>query len=284
MTEFTPITFENISLVEEYFKKDKSGFCDFTPFVLLMWQKMYKTEFAIGDSVLYLRYTMDGEKKYALLCDCLESSLAPLKELEENLTLTLVCENGLNRLDELGEKYTAETSEDWWDYVYLSENLASLSGKKYAGQRNHINKFETICSNWKYEKITSANICYIAEFFENIYTPTGNETHEYEANMLREYFKYFQNFPMLGGFVSSEGKIVSFALGEILSDTLFVHVEKADREVQGSYPIIVREFARANPSILINREEDMGIPGLRTSKKSYHPHMLLKKYNVKIGL
>lgn len=284
MTEFTPITFENISHVQEYFQKDRSGFCDFTPFVLLMWQKMYKTEFAVGDSVLYLRYTMDGERKYALLCDCLETALAPLKELEENLTLTLVCENGLSLLDALGEKYTAETNEDWWDYVYLHENLATLSGKKYAGQRNHINKFEALCPDWKYEEITLDNISHVAEFFETIYTPTGNETHDYEGEMLKDYFKRFRDFPMLGGFVSSGGKIVSFALGEILSDTLFVHVEKADRDVHGSYPIIVREFARANPSILINREEDMGIAGLRTSKQSYHPHTLLKKYNVKLGI
>ena len=77
MTDFEPITPQNIVKVQEYFKKDKSGFCDFTPFVLLMWQKMYKTEYAEGDSVLYLRYDMNGERRYALLCDCLEEALAP---------------------------------------------------------------------------------------------------------------------------------------------------------------------------------------------------------------
>ena len=100
--------------------------------------------------------------------------------------------------------------------------------------------------------------------------------------MVKKYLSDLSILPMLGGFVTAGGNIISFAIGEKLSDTLFVHVEKADRSVQGAYPIIVREFARANPALLINREEDMGILGLRTSKLSYHPTALLKKYNVVI--
>lgn len=280
MTNFTPITKENISFIQEYFKKDRSGFCDFTPFVLLMWQKMYKTEFAADDSVLYLRYEMDGKHRYAMLCDCVKTALAPLKELNDELGLTLVCENGIKALEELGEEFTVETDEGWWDYVYLHEDLANLKGKKYAGQRNHINKLESVHSDWKYEKITPDNAIYVAEFFDKIFSPTDDETHNFEGDMVKKYLSDFSALPMLGGFVSAGGKIISFALGEILSDTLFVHVEKADRGVQGAYPIIVREFARANPASFINREEDMGIPGLRTSKLSYHPHKFLKKHNV----
>jgi hypothetical protein len=282
MIEFTPITHENISKVEKYFLKDKSGFCDFTPFVLLMWQKMFKTEYAEGDSVLYLRYLMNGENYYALLCDRLGDALKPLKQLEEKLNLTLVCENGLTLLDSLGEKYEAHTDEGWWDYVYLHENLATLKGKKYAGQRNHINKLESVFPDWQYEKITPHNIEYVAEFFDSIYTPSGDETHDFEGEMVKRYLNGTQTLSMSGGFVRAGGRIISFAIGETLSDTLFVHIEKADRDIPGAYPIIVREFARANPALFINREEDMGIEGLRTSKKSYHPEFLLKKHNVYI--
>lgn len=282
MTDFEPITPQNIVKVQEYFKKDKSGFCDFTPFVLLMWQKMYKTEYAEGDSVLYLRYVMDNERRYALLCDCLEDALAPLKKLEKNLSLTLVCDRGLSLLEELGEDFTFETNEGWWDYVYSHKALSTLTGKKYAGQRNHINKLEANFPDWKYEQITTDNAPYVAEFFNKIYTPTGDETHDFEGEMVKKYLSDISILPMLGGFVTAGGNIISFAIGEKLSDTLFVHVEKADRNVQGAYPIIVREFARANPALLINREEDMGILGLRTSKLSYHPTALLKKYNVVI--
>ncbi|MBQ9976246.1 MAG: DUF2156 domain-containing protein [Clostridia bacterium] len=282
MTEFKPITYENIREVEAYFHKDKSGFCDFTPFVLLMWQKMFKTEYAKGDSVLYLRYRMNGKNYYALLCERVEDALAPLKELEPVLNLTLVCDNGLRLLEGIEKNITAETDEGWWDYVYSHESLATLKGKKYAGQRNHINKFEALCPDWKYERINADNIGYVAEFFDKIYEPTGDETHDFEGEMVKEYLNNFSSLPMLGGFVTAGGKITSFAIGEILSDTLFVHVEKADREIHGSYPIIVREFARDNPANLVNREEDMGIEGLRTSKLSYHPERLLKKYNVEI--
>ncbi len=283
MTSFTPITLENITKVQEYFKKDRSGFCDFTPFVLLMWQRMYKTEYAEGDSVLYLRYDMGEGYRYAILCDCLDTALEDLKTIEPNLSLTLVCDRGISLLREMGEKFTYDTDEGWWDYVYSHDSLASLAGKKYAGQRNHINKLYTAFPDWKYEEITPDNVPYVAEFFEKIYTPTGDATHDFEGQMVKEYLSNISMLPMLGGFVTAGGNIISFALGEILSDTLYVHVEKADRDVQGAYPIIVREFARANPALLINREEDMGIAGLRTSKLSYHPTALLKKYNVTIN-
>ena len=90
---------------------------------------------------------------------------------------------------------------------------------------------------------------------------------------------------MVGGLLKTEGKIIGLSIGEILGDTLFVHVEKSLREVQGAYPLLVREFAKcfaADSVNFINREEDDGNEGLRTSKMSYHPVKLLEKYLVTV--
>lgn len=84
-----------------------------------------------------------------------------------------------------------------------------------------------------------------------------------------------------GGFIEVDGAIVAMAVGEIFNDTLCVHIEKADREYAGSYPMIVKEFASHNVTEdirYINREDDVGDEGLRTSKLSYHPIRLLDKY------
>ena len=92
-------------------------------------------------------------------------------------------------------------------------------------------------------------------------------------------------YGMVGGLLKTEGKIIGLSIGEILGDTLFVHVEKSLREVQGAYPLLVREFAKCFVSDgvnFINREEDDGNEGLRTSKLSYHPVKLLEKFLVTV--
>ena len=88
----------------------------------------------------------------------------------------------------------------------------------------------------------------------------------------------------MGGLIKADGKVVAFAFGEKVGDTLFVHIEKAKKDVQGAYQMIVKEFALHNPAPYINREEDMGIEGLRRSKESYHPIEKLKKYSLTVHI
>ena len=91
----------------------------------------------------------------------------------------------------------------------------------------------------------------------------------------------FEAYGLFGGLLKTDGRTVGLSIGEILGDTLFVHVEKSLKDVNGAYPMLVREFARAFAGEgvnYINREEDDGNEGLRTSKLSYHPVKLLEKY------
>ena len=90
---------------------------------------------------------------------------------------------------------------------------------------------------------------------------------------------------LLGGVLLVEGRIVGFSLGEIIGDTLFTHIEKADRDYEGCYQMLVAQFAQqfAGEGVaFINREDDTGDLGLRTSKLSYHPVALLEKYTVTV--
>lgn len=280
MNAFSPITLENIKDVEKYFAKSELGFCDFTPFVSLMWQELYKNEYAVFDGVLYLKFEIDSKVYYSTVTDDVFSCLDRLKTLAPNPRLSLVSEKGLESLKEKGVLFKAETDEGWWDYIYSGEDLRSFAGRRFAGQRNHINKLQSLYTDVSYESVTADNVKYVAEFYEKISLENGIATHDFEADMVKRYLESYSDFETLGGFVRAGGNIISFAFGEIISDMLFVHIEKADRNVSGSYPIIVREFARAHPTTFINREEDMGIEGLRTSKMSLHPIKLLKKYSI----
>lgn len=287
-SDFIEVSSEGFSVIAEAIGKSPSALCDFTPFVLLTWQRYYKTAYLPLPSGIALRYEIDGSHYYTVISDDPAGCLGEMLEFlgVGQIALTLIDEGTRERLHDSSFKILAEEANDaWMDYIYLHGELSLLTGKKFAGQRNHINKFISNYPDWQYERITGENIGEVLEFFRELTKDAAlNETALYEREMLIEYMTHrFGKAPlpdMTGGLIRARGEIVSFAFGEVLQDTLFVHTEKARRDVQGAYQMIVREFARDNPANLINREEDMGIEGLRVSKSSYHPIKKEKKYNI----
>ncbi|MGI6678921.1 MAG: DUF2156 domain-containing protein [Dehalobacterium sp.] len=191
----------------------------------------------------------------------------------------------LNRI--YPEKFEFKERRDSFDYVYLLEKLVTLSGKKLAAKRNHINRFKEN-NDWSFEPITMENIgecwemnvkwCHINGCLEDEHL-----SDEYCA--VRRCFKYFWELGLEGGLIRANGRVVAFTMGSQLnSNTYDIHVEKAYGEIQGAYQMINREFAaliqKKYPHILyVNREEDMGYPGLRKAKLSYKP----EKFEVKIS-
>lgn len=286
-SDFKEVSSEGFSVIAEAIGKSPSALCDFTPFVLLTWQRYYKTAYLPLSSGIALRYEIDGKYYYTVISSdpakCIEEMLDTLGK--EKIALTLIDEGTRERLIRSFKLSAEEANDAWMDYIYLHGELSCLTGKKFAGQRNHINKFTANHPDWHYEEITGENVGEVLEFFKALTKDAElNGTALYEKEMLIEYLTHSFGKPpfsnMTGGLIRAGGEIVSFAFGEVLQDTLFVHTEKARRDVQGAYQMIVREFARDNPANLINREEDMGIEGLRVSKSSYHPIKKEKKYNI----
>lgn len=176
-------------------------------------------------------------------------------------------------------RYERDPNND--DYVYRTEDLIYLKGKKYHQKRNHINKF---LKNYQYtyEPVCDSNIeeCIQAEleWMENKDPIPGLE---YEKVAVLEALRNFDALKLKGGALRIDGKIQAFSLGELLNPEMAViHVEKANAQYHGCYAMINQQFAehcwRDVP--YINREEDMGIPGLRQAKKSYHPVKMVEKY------
>lgn len=284
---FKAVSFEGFSPIAKAIGEFPSNFCDFTPYVILTWQDFYKTEYAFIDSTLVLRHKVDGEYYYSPLTDEPVNVVNSLfKKLEaESITLSLLDKKKVEKLTASFDTTNVTANDDWSDYIYLRKDLAEFSGKRYAGQRNHINKFFSVYPDWSYEKITSNNLREVLEFYQALTIDTSgyDDTALYEKEKLVEYLSGgFYRLTLSGGLIRASGEIVAFAFGETIGDMLFVHVEKARRDIPGAYQMIVREFARDNTATYINREEDMGIEGLRISKKSYHPLSLEKKYKLTI--
>ena len=129
----------------------------------------------------------------------------------------------------------------------------------------------------------------VRAFFQELIEQRSKEgdTAREEEEKVFEVLDRFEEYGFLGGILRVQGKIVGLSMGEIVRDTLFVHIEKANTELSGIYQKLVQCFARefvTEDVRYINREEDVGDPGLRKSKMSYRPLKLLEKYTVRVNL
>lgn len=194
-----------------------------------------------------------------------------------------VTEKTLGMLGELFPgQFTAEYDRDSSDYIYLSDDLASLKGRKYHGKRNHFSKLKDYVYSPIKENDFDDCICFCTQSYNEC---SGIHDHSSVAEQyaINTYFNYFGELGLCGGIIRINGQTAAVTLGEQLnSETFCVHIEKADTSFPGIYAGINKLFAAdaAKDLKYINREEDMGIDGLRKAKLSYHPAFLLNKYTV----
>lgn len=181
-------------------------------------------------------------------------------------------------------RFTFELERDGADYVYETERLATLKGKKLAAKRNHINRFVENHPDWRYEPLSAGNIeearrMNLAWCAEARLRQQTDLNGEYCA--VDQALHNFEALRLSGGLIRAGGRAVAFSIGDPLNqDTFLVHFEKAFAEIQGAYPMINRQFVLANCAgyAFVNREDDTGVEGLRRAKLSYGPHHLVEKY------
>ena len=175
---------------------------------------------------------------------------------------------------------------DTFDYLYEAEALKYFKGKKLSGQRNHVNRFlRTYGDEWSFSPLTAEDAADVEAFLVRYADATQKESTTFEEDLskTREVLHTFADYGMVGGVLRVRGQVVGFSIGEVLGDTLFIHIEKADRTCEGGYQMLVSRFAQlyaVDGVDYINREDDTGDPGLRTSKLSYKPVALLEKFAV----
>ncbi len=293
MLEFKKLTLEDIEILRPYFMMSHTRACDDTVGGTVMWRDLFDTEYAFhGDNVIFKARGIAGSLAFSHpigkdVGACLDAICEYCKNVGEMCKFIFVEEGHLERLT---EKYRAEVipEPDWFDYVYNISDLASFSGRKYNGQRNHKNAFLKSKHDVRFTPMTEKNVSEALDFYRasEIYSRRGTRVFEEEKEKTAEVLEHFTEYGMYGGILYANGSVCGFSLGEVKHDTLYVHIEKADGGIRGSYQMLVSEFAKYILSVYgdgvryINREEDQGQPGLRMSKLSYHPCMMVKKYTV----
>lgn len=185
-----------------------------------------------------------------------------------------------------GDRFEIIEDRDNADYIYTAEKLCNLPGRHLASKRNHINKFERN-GDWEFVKLCPDNMTAAKDFVSEFYKEKDDPELAEEAVAINEMFAHYDELGFIGGLLYQNGKPVAFTAGTALDDAVFdVHFEKALPNVEGAYTMVNREFARLVVNELpeigaFNREEDMGLEGLRKAKLSYHPDILLMKYFAK---
>ena len=183
--------------------------------------------------------------------------------------------------------FLVEPVRDQFDYVYQGEDLIRLAGRKYHAKRNHINKFRRL-HTFTYAPFANEHLepcleladswCEWRRCEEDL-----NLVGEWEA--VREALSHFEALEIVGGVILMEDQVKAFALGELLNDEMAtVHIEKADPEIPGLYAVINQQFCENSwPDVpFVNREQDLGEPGLRKAKLSYYPDHLEEKFQIRL--
>lgn len=290
--EFKPITINDREVITSFtFPSDYKN-CDFAFANMCSWRFLYDSEFAVTGGFLLIRFWIEDKTRLVYMTPVGDGNMAQaVKLLEEDsqahghpLCMLGVTPDAQEKLEEAmpgAFKYLPE--RDYYDYIYLREDLQELKGKKYQPKRNHINKFVDKYT-YKYMPITPELVpeCLDLEakwFYANREKNEDDELSDERRSMIYA-LKHYDELGLIGGGLCVNNEIVAFTFGSPINHNTFgVHVEKADVAYEGAFAMINKEFVSHLPEqyIFINREEDLGLPGLRQSKLSYHPTILLEK-------
>lgn len=290
MITFKDVTLEDRELITRYTLDSPRRNCDLSFSNLCSWRFLYNTKFAVIDGFLLLKFWADGELVYMMpigtgdLKKALEALMADARREGQPFCLLGICEGMCSELEAIMPgrfRFTAD--RDYADYLYLRSDLATLAGKKLQAKRNHVNKFRRTY-HYEYTSITPDRIAECLELEARWCRANHCEQHEGTGNERRALvyaLHHFEELGLTGGILHVDGRIAAFTFGmPINRDTFGIHVEKADTEIDGAYAMINYEFANHIPEqyLYINREEDLGIEGLRRAKLSYQPAVILEKY------
>ncbi len=284
-------SYENIGVLKDYLRYNEYFGCELSAANNILWSKFYDTSFVIVEDMLSYCKVKDGKPVMFTFPIGKHNPKAAFdricREFQESGTefaLYMVHPEMFAQIEEwYPGRYKIEYNRDEADYLYEYKTLSELKGKKLHGKRNHINRFEEKFPNYEYEAIDDTNYkeCIELAFnWEKENNPDGAEDKIYERDIIAKALKDREILGLIGGLIRVDGRVIAFTLGEPINDSCFVvHFEKAYADIQGAYPMINREFVRRQLKgyKYINREEDLGIPGLRHAKTSYQPVRLVEK-------
>jgi uncharacterized protein len=291
---FRELLFEDKPLFDAVFTQFPPLISEFTFTNLFIWRHAYQTKISQFNHFLCL-FLGQGENSFFFppigegdMVKCVQALLQSFKEKEALPKMDRVPEATVAKMDLKREGLMAVFNRDQSDYIYLTQELIELRGRKLHRKRNHIKQFKEKHS-YQYLPLSKE---WIPECLQ-LETEWCDLRHceaipglANESVAIKEAFTYFEDLGVKGGAILIEGKVEAFAFGEPLNpETVVIHIEKANPAYEGLYPLINQAFLENQWSgyPYVNREQDLGEEGLRKAKESYFPHQKVNKYTISFG-
>ena len=296
MIKFKPLELEDRSIFSKYLGDYCFKTYEYSFLTLYLWRKMFKTEYGILDDALIIKKSNKSTGSYFMQPigykkRDIESIVLKLNDIRKSNPdfKSLFRDIEAPFLEEFGRCFggNISVSEDLnnFDYVYNCRQLAALSGSKFHRKKNQynqfVNRYDYRIKDIHDETVSGDCAAFIEKWYENKEDSGDQLKHEYEAvsNLLGK----ITQLDIKGMAVYIDNCLAGFTIGEKAGrDMAIIHVEKGDVAYSGIYPFIIKTFADKylNDVNFINRQEDMGIEGLRKAKMAYNPVRLEKKYVV----
>ena len=295
--KFRPVEAKDIDRLEPFVGLRPNKTCDSVMLDSFLWKDYYNVRIAVEEdrAVLWLM-SVDGEP-YTAMPACREEDLAHYfykmvhyfnEELKKPLKIYLADEEAVRALALDPEKYQVTEQEDLKDYLYDGEALRTLAGKKLHKKKNHLNAFvKEYKGRYEYRKLCCPDRQDVWRFRDLWREQKGDNVEEhldYEVKGIHEILKNCSSLSIRMGGIYIDGNLEAFTIGSYNAreDMAIIHIEKANPEIRGLYQFInqqflIHEFADTS---LVNREDDLGLEGLRKAKLSYNPIGYARKYQV----
>ncbi|MDO5062248.1 MAG: phosphatidylglycerol lysyltransferase domain-containing protein [Peptostreptococcaceae bacterium] len=277
-----------------FFKLVNYEACEYNFITLYMWQTVYDFHFATTDDFMVVFGVKEGEL-FAIQPYCrpehFEEAMRFIesffKKLDQKLEFKAVTEEVLQKMDALYPgRFRWETSRDDSDYIYEAEKLRTLAGRKMHSKKNHLNAFiKEYGERFVYKRLEKNDFVDCIRLAEKWAFSREKDQNLIGENLaIKKVFKNYSRFSKLKvGGIYIDNQLEAFTFGDYLNPNMaLIHIEKANPDIRGLYTAINKFFMENEfPDVeFVNREDDLGIEGLRTAKLSYKPTKLVDKYSV----
>lgn len=287
MNLFNKITIKDRDIINKYLIQDNNLSCEFSFGNSILWDADGVLTYTVYNDVLI--YRMNYDRLIYCIPDFKKRTGEILKyidedagKMEKEYMITCLSENMVKEIKEISDEYEFNMDRDKCDYIYDLDELRKLNGKKFHKKKNHLNKFLQ-SYEFAYEVINENNIAECLEMKnEWMNGRSRDESMETESRAIDRAFENYKAFDFCGGLIRIDGRVAAFTFGERLgSETFVTHFEKGMEEIDGIYVAINRQFSDylySRGYRYVNREDDLGLEGLRQAKLSYRPCTIYEKY------
>ncbi len=289
--DFKPIEIQHKGTFDRFFLLDPPEISELTFTNLFVWRHKYHPIWLRREECLLIILRPEGGAPFGLppvgsgnKARALDVLVQQLKQMASEVKICRVSEDFAKTYVD-HDRYDSFLDRDNSDYVYRSQDLIGLSGRKYHSKKNHLNRF---LKNYRFnyremDKELVEGFLSMQEKWCRIRECVESPELLSEDYAIRVALTHFEELDYRGGAIEINSEIEAFSLGEPLnSNTAVIHIEKANPDIPGLYVAINQLFCQNEWSGIeyVNREQDLGIDGLRRAKESYHPHHMVKKYTL----